>query len=783
MRLVYRFSIFLLLAFSAIAQTTIAPTVTLSTNDDPTKVSLGGTYKGSATNHQYTATACSSGSQVRYTMDGLGTTPCASFAAGVPQTMIFKPGDITGITNSGNTATYTFEDGHILSEKTLLTVTGAITTTGSNFNVTNCPVHVISKTQVSCTLSVAPSGVYNGVGTALANNGLTITFSNPNYTSGKYWTATVTNSGTSESTTFFAPGNGAQQQSVQAFLRNLGTYDASYITFTAAVDAAGNGGLFVTKTPTDIPASINAQLIWIGSGPVLQPSGVVALAACPYAGSFQIFDEVTNGGKVLLPSNCTINSHWYGAVGNGVHDDVSAVESCAYAAWMASSTCYNPSGNYKFSRKMNFPPEGTFSRILRFKGDGQVADLAAQAPLTGTVFLCPSVVDCMGVIAQNGQNHYEFSDFTLFGPDMGKTCGTGTSGNGLIITNAPTSSNPIVKIKNVSAYYFYGTNKWSVYLHGPENSTVESLRIAYGSGGIYLSGAFNANVITNVDVSGMCGADAGLLEGVANLTLNGGAFQNNQYNGIRFHGVNGLVWNGGYFEQNNTTNTSGKGAIVMASSTDIYNAHIVLNNTYRAGLYDRIIGTNDGGGNNSYVQMNAGYGSGVSNPKVIIDNRANGWDLLNVVGSCSEVTDSGYYNTVTFRTDHYNCTAGAPLAFDYGERDMVIPSESTALKIGSTSSYMYLKPYYDGGGVGATLGTVFQSGSPVDMLKFDGKTPWMQVLGGFQLNSASYPLPTTGNQASNGVIYYCNNCTVSSTCAGGGSGAIAKRINNTWVCN
>jgi len=35
----------------------------------------------------------------------------------------------------------------------------------------------------------------------------------------------------------------------------------------------------------------------------------------------------------------------------------------------------------------------------------------------------------------------------------------------------------------------------------------------------------------------------------------------------------------------------------------------------------------------------------------------------------------------------------------------------------------------------------------------------------------------------NGSIVYCTNCTVAATCAAGGSGALAKRINNTWVCN
>jgi hypothetical protein len=35
----------------------------------------------------------------------------------------------------------------------------------------------------------------------------------------------------------------------------------------------------------------------------------------------------------------------------------------------------------------------------------------------------------------------------------------------------------------------------------------------------------------------------------------------------------------------------------------------------------------------------------------------------------------------------------------------------------------------------------------------------------------------------NGTIKYCTNCTIAAPCASGGTGAIAKRLNNGWVCN
>lgn len=35
----------------------------------------------------------------------------------------------------------------------------------------------------------------------------------------------------------------------------------------------------------------------------------------------------------------------------------------------------------------------------------------------------------------------------------------------------------------------------------------------------------------------------------------------------------------------------------------------------------------------------------------------------------------------------------------------------------------------------------------------------------------------------NGVFIYCSDCTIANPCAGGGTGALAKRLNSIWVCN
>jgi hypothetical protein len=56
---------------------------------------------------------------------------------------------------------------------------------------------------------------------------------------------------------------------------------------------------------------------------------------------------------------------------------------------------------------------------------------------------------------------------------------------------------------------------------------------------------------------------------------------------------------------------------------------------------------------------------------------------------------------------------------------------------------------------------------------------------GIILTKANGANQTFGNlgAATDGSMIYCSDCTIASPCAGGGNGAIAKRLNGAWVCN
>lgn len=52
--------------------------------------------------------------------------------------------------------------------------------------------------------------------------------------------------------------------------------------------------------------------------------------------------------------------------------------------------------------------------------------------------------------------------------------------------------------------------------------------------------------------------------------------------------------------------------------------------------------------------------------------------------------------------------------------------------------------------------------------------------GSFQLGSITFA--NLGTPA-DGSIIFCSNCTIANPCASGGTGAFAKRLNSTWICN
>lgn len=61
-----------------------------------------------------------------------------------------------------------------------------------------------------------------------------------------------------------------------------------------------------------------------------------------------------------------------------------------------------------------------------------------------------------------------------------------------------------------------------------------------------------------------------------------------------------------------------------------------------------------------------------------------------------------------------------------------------------------------------------------------GSSPAVKTGVAVQMTGVTFAnLGTPGN----GFIAYCSDCTIANPCASGGSGALAKRLNATWICN
>lgn len=88
----------------------------------------------------------------------------------------------------------------------------------------------------------------------------------------------------------------------------------------------------------------------------------------------------------------------------------------------------------------------------------------------------------------------------------------------------------------------------------------------------------------------------------------------------------------------------------------------------------------------------------------------------------------------------------------------------------------------NGGGVGSTFG----GNVNLNPGNSSGGTRNGQVIVSAQhyFFPSSYTFAQLGTPTNgNGALVYCSDCTIANPCAGGGTGAMAKRLNGVWVCN
>lgn len=95
---------------------------------------------------------------------------------------------------------------------------------------------------------------------------------------------------------------------------------------------------------------------------------------------------------------------------------------------------------------------------------------------------------------------------------------------------------------------------------------------------------------------------------------------------------------------------------------------------------------------------------------------------------------------------------------------------------------------YGGGSPRAIVIGPFSAETLVGVNQFDNAASWLATITNSssttriddRVGMAFANLPAT---AANGSLVYCSTCTSAAICTGGGTGAFAKRLNGSWVCN
>ena len=178
-------------------------------------------------------------------------------------------------------------------------------------------------------------------------------------------------------------------------------------------------------------------------------------------------------------------------------------------------------------------------------------------------------------------------------------------------------------------------------------------------------------------------------------------------------------------------------------------------------------------GSNIYINAGGGAATTISNNLLEALPSASGTNYaMDLKGNSFTITNNEIFNTYnaisctcsysTIGTNNFGYTATTT------GWDITLTSSSTGNLIGPQNGT------YPNGYFKDNSGTLTNQ-----MFNIDGNGT--DQLGVLLLNG--YTFSTLPGSPTNGMVLYCNNCTIANPCASGGNGAIAKRLNGVWVCN
>jgi hypothetical protein len=381
----------------------------------------------------------------------------------------------------------------------------------------------------------------------------------------------------------------------------------------------------------------------------------ITLHKIPEAGLYQIFSGT---GAIYFKTGKEIYSEWWGAIADGSTDCNSSSNGCFNLAVKAAQNSGIPLklsasiSPYRFTTSITIP--STYGateavRTISIVGSGQCFPFRYSGSIVHTYGTClwfdqTDGTDAIATATRAGYNYNKIimSNFSLVGPDT-EAPRTTTSGHGIKIGDS--ASVDFVFMENIFVAYFYGSGKAAIYLQGPEDSNFINVEGSYSDYGIIMKGAFNANCLSNVRAQYTQTAGFYIEDSESN-TFTGALLQHNEKSGLVTKGCMQTSFISPHFESNNSTSTSGEGAIKFIAANGYTNKNITfLDGTFN-GSYDNV---NITGGTGAYGFTYIKFDHCLHNTTtfVTLDTYCHGWKFLNTVIP-TQIVDGGYGTVVEY---------------------------------------------------------------------------------------------------------------------------------------
>lgn len=341
------------------------------------------------------------------------------------------------------------------------------------------------------------------------------------------------------------------------------------LSLQAQCVAANSSGvaLALAVVAPSVPASTCVAVLSFLPGGMIQPaSGQVVTIGSFTAGLTQIFD-ISSGGSVSITTGSmpVIYPQWWGALGDGVHDDAAAI-SAGYGACNGTVLQFS-TGNFKINSGINILNSNNNVQTPGVNGGCSIAGAGVGRTIINTTSTSAIALSAVST----GTTHYPFydiHDLTIQGPDDFTSCiGGGTptgAGGGLKITGVSSSS---VRLQNLLFTGFCGSGGFGLWLDQAEGTQVDKIRADYDDIGIILGGTNDVNSSTFNKVEADQNHSYGMkMLGVVGGTFTGLLIQSNYQNGLYMSLTGSVTCASCWFENNNFSGTSGKYALIMDST-------------------------------------------------------------------------------------------------------------------------------------------------------------------------------------------------------------------------